>query len=164
MFRVLVVLAVLVSLGCVGCACGGAVPGAAAGRVAKPSTASLQASNLPADAAEAVFAAAIRGRRPIAFDYSGVSRVAHPHRMGASVAGNGKTLVRCWEVSRGGEATGTWKLFEVGKASGAALLPGSFSPAAGYTPADRAIPAPTAEIEITKDTKGTKGTKNTKAF
>ena len=60
------------------------------------------------------------------------------------------------DVEARGEATGTWKLFEVGKASGAALLPGSFSPAAGYTPADRAIPAPTAEIEITKATKGTK--------
>ena len=146
MFRVLVLL-VLVSLGWVavcGCACGGAAPGGAAGRVAKPP--SLQASNLPADAAEGVFAAAIRGRRPVAFVYNGVSRVAHPHRLGASAAGNGKTLVRCWEVRRGGEATGTWKLFEVGKASGARLLPGSFSPAAGYTPRDRAIPAPEEEI------------------
>lgn len=75
-------------LGLFGCACGGAAPGGAAGRVAKPL--SLQASNLPADAAEGVFAAAIRGRRPVAFDYSGVSRVAHPHRMGASAAGKGK--------------------------------------------------------------------------
>ena len=150
MFRVLALL-VLVSLGWVGCACGGAAPGAAEVRVAKPFTASLQASNLPADAAEGVFAAGIRGRRPVAFVYSGVSRVAHPHRMGPSVAKNGKVLVRAWEVSRGGEATGTWKLFEVGKASGAALLPGSFSPAAGYTPRDRAIPAPSAEIEITTE-------------
>ena len=133
-------------LGLFGCAPGGSAPGAAEVRVAKPSTASLQAFNLPADAAEAVFAAAIRGRRPVAFVYNGVSRVAHPHRLGASVAGNGKTLVRCWEVRRGGEATGTWKLFEVGKASGATLLPGSFSPAAGYTPRDRAIPAPSAEV------------------
>ena len=143
MFRVLALL-VLVSLGCVGCACGGSAPGAAAGRVAKPL--SLQASNLPADAAKAVFAAAIAGRRPVAFVYNGVSRVAHPHRLGASAAGNGKTLVRCWEVSRGGEATGTWKLFDVGKAEGARLLPGTFAPAPGYTPADRAIPAPTAEV------------------
>lgn len=116
-----------------------------------PPTAVSPAPAAAASSAEAVFAAAIRGRRPIAFDYSGVSRVAHPHRLGASAAGNGKTLVRCWEVSRGGEATGTWKLFEVGKASGAALLPGSFSPAAGYTPRDRAIPAPSAEIEITTE-------------
>ena len=133
-------------LGLFGCAPGGAAPGAAEVRVAKPSTASLQASNLPADAAEGVFAAAIRGRRPVAFVYSGVSRVAHPHRLGASVAGNGKTLVRCWEVSRGDAATGQWKLFEVGKASGATLLPGTFEPAPGYTPRDRAIPEPTAEI------------------
>ena len=154
MFRVLV-FGLLGLLGLFGCACGGAAPGGAAGRVAKPpvqaqgakpSTASLQASNLPADAAEGVFAAAIRGRRPVAFVYSGVSRVAHPHRLGASAAGNGKVLVRAWEVSRGGEATGTWKLFEVGKASGATLLPGSFSPAAGYTPRDRAIPKPEVEI------------------
>lgn len=43
-----------------------------------------------ASSAEAVFAAAIRGRRPIAFDYSGVSRVALPHRLGPSAAGKGK--------------------------------------------------------------------------
>ena len=153
---VALVFGVLGLLGLFGCACGGAAPGGAAGRVAKPSTASLQASNLPADAAEAVFAAAIRGRRPIAFDYSGVARVAHPHRMGPSAAKNGKVLVRAWEVSRGGERSGTWKLFEVGKASAPRLLPGTFEPAPGYTPADRAIPKPTAEIEITKGTKGTK--------
>lgn len=141
------VFGVLVLFGLFGCAPGGAVPGGAAGRVAKPL--SLQASKLPADAAEAVFAAAIRGRRPIAFDYSGVSRVAHPHRLGPSVAKNGKALVRAWEVSRGDAATGQWKLFEVGKASGARLLPGSFSPAAGYTPRDRAIPKP--EVEIPAD-------------
>ena len=93
-----------------------------------------------------MFAAAIRGRRPIAFDYSGVSRVAHPHRLGASAAGNGKVLVRAWEVSRGGEATGTWKLFEVGKASAPRLLPGTFEPTPGYTPRDRAIPEPEEEI------------------
>ena len=150
---VALVFGVLGLLGLFGCACGGAVPGAA-GRVAKPL--SLQASKLPADAAEAVFAAAIAGRRPVAFVYNGVSRVAHPHRLGPSVAKNGKVLVRCWEVSRGGEATGTWKLFEVGKASAPRLLPGTFEPAPGYTPRDRAIPAPSAEIEITKDTKGTK--------
>lgn len=144
MFRVLALL-VLVSLGWVavcGCVGGGAKPP------------SLQASNLPADAAEGVFAAAIRGRRPVAFVYNGVARVAHPHRMGASAAGNGKTLVRCWEVSRGGEATGQWKLFDVDKASGATLLEGTFEPAPGYTPRDRAIPKPSTEIEITKDTKG----------
>ena len=136
MFRVLVLL-VLVSLGWVavcGCVGGGSKPP------------SLQASNLPADAAEGVFAAAIRGRRPVAFEYNGVSRVALPHRLGASAAGNGKVLVRCWEVRRGDAATGTWKLFEVGKASGARLLPGTFEPAPGYTPADRAIPEPEEEI------------------
>ena len=117
------------------------------GRGSKPL--SLQASNLPASSAEGVFAAAIRGRRPIAFDYSGVARVAHPHRMGASAAGNGKVLVRCWEVRRGDAATGTWKLFEVGKASAPRLLPGTFEPAPGYTPRDRAIPKP--ELEIPAD-------------
>lgn len=99
-----------------------------------------------ASSAEGVFAAAIRGRRPVAFVYNGVSRVAHPHRLGPSVAKNGKVLVRAWEVSRGGAATGQWKLFDVGKAEGARLLPGTFEPAPGYTPADRAIPAPTAEV------------------
>ena len=108
-------------------------------------------SPAPADAeaassAEGVLRAAIASRAAVGFVYSGVSRVALPHRMGPSAAGNGKTLVRCWEVSRGGEATGKWKLFDVAKASGARLLPGSFSPAAGYTPRDRAIPAPEEEI------------------
>ena len=149
MFRVLVLL-VLVSLGWVavcGCVGGGAKP------------LSLQASNLPAGrSAAAVFAAAIRGRRPVAFEYNGVSRVAHPHRMGASAAGNGKTLVRAWEVTRGDAPSGKWKLFDVAKIRDPRLLPGApFAPAAGYTPRDRAIPAPTAEIEITKATKGTKG-------
>lgn len=140
MFRVLVLL-VLVSLGWVavcGCVGGGSKPP------------SLQASNLPADAAEGVFAAAIRGRRPVAFEYNGVSRVAHPHRMGASAAGNGKTLVRAWEVTRGDAPTGQWKLFDVAKISAPRLLPGApFAPAAGYTPADRAIPKP--ELEIPAD-------------
>lgn len=137
MFRVLVLL-VLVSLGWVavcGCVGGGSKPP------------SLQASNLPADAAEAVFAAAIRGRRPIAFDYSGVARVALPHRLGASAAGNGKTLVRAWEVTRGGAPTGQWKLYDLAKIRDPRLLPGApFAPAPGYTPTDRAIPAPTAEV------------------
>ena len=131
-----------------GCACGGAE-----GRNRSPLT--VHRSRLAdAERPAAVFAAAIRGRRPVAFVYNGVSRVAHPHRLGPSVAKNGKVLVRAWEVSRGGERSGTWKLFEVGKASGATLLPGTFEPAPGYTPRDRAIPAPTAEIEITKATKG----------
>ena len=100
--------------------------------------------------AAAVFAAAIQGRRPIAFDYSGVSRVALPHRMGPSAAGNGKTLVRCWEVTRGGAPTGQWKLFDVAKISAPRLLPGApFAPAPGYTPTDRAIPNP--ELEILAD-------------
>ena len=148
-------LCVMGLFGVFGCACGSAAPRAPAGRVgkppvqaqsAKPSTASLQASKLPSDAAEAVFAAAIHGRRPVAFVYNGVSRVAHPHRLGASAAGNGKVLVRCWEVRRGDAATGQWKLFDVGKAEGAALLDWTFSPAPAYTPRDRAIPEPTAEI------------------
>ena len=102
-----------------------------------------------ASSAEGVFAAAIRGRRPIAFDYSGVSRVAHPHRMGASAAGNGKTLVRCWEVRRGDAATGQWKLYDVDKIRAPRLLPGApFAPAAGYTPRDRAIPSPEMEIPV----------------
>lgn len=109
-----------------------------------------------ASSAEGVLRAAIASRAAVSFVYSGVSRVALPHRLGASVAGNGKTLVRCWEVRRGDAATGQWKLLEVGKASGARLLEGTFAPAPGYTPADRAIPAPSTEIEITKGTKGTK--------
>lgn len=146
MFRVLVLL-VLVSLGWVavcGCVGGGSKPP------------SLQASNLPADAAEGVLRAAIASRAAVAFDYSGVARVALPHRLGASAAGNGKVLVRCWEVTRGGAPTGQWKLYDLAKVRDPRLLPGRFAPAAGYTPRDRAIPAPTAEIEITKDTKGTK--------
>ena len=143
-------------LGLFGCACGGAAPGGAAGRVAKPPSLPCRrkapnlprlASNLPADAAEGVFAAAIRGRRPVAFVYNGVSRVALPHRMGSSAAGNGKTLVRCWEVTRGGAPTGQWKLFDVAKIRAPRLLPGApFAPAPGYTPTDRAIPAPSAEV------------------
>ena len=109
-------------------------------------------SPAPADAeaassAEGVLRAAIASRAAVGFVYSGVSRVALPHRLGPSAAGNGKVLVRCWEVTRGGEATGTWKLFDVSKASAPRLLPGApFAPAPGYTPADRAIPAPTAEV------------------
>lgn len=115
------------------------------GRGSKPP--SLQASNLPADAAEGVLRAAIASRAAVAFDYSGVSRVAHPHRLGASAAGNGKTLVRCWEVTRGGAPSGQWKLYDLAKVRDPRLLPGApFAPAPGYTPRDRAIPAPTAEV------------------
>ena len=102
--------------------------------------------------AEGVLRAAIAARAAVAFTYSGVSRVALPHRMGPSAAGNGKTLVRCWEVTRGGAPTGQWKLFDVAKIRAPRLLPGApFAPAPGYTPRDRAIPAPTAEIEITTE-------------
>lgn len=115
-----------------------------------------------ASSAEGVLRAAIAARAAVAFTYSGVSRVAHPHRLGASAAGNGKVLVRAWEVTRGGAPTGQWKLYDAAKIRDPRLLPGApFAPAPGYTPRDRAIPAPTAEIEITK---GTKGTKDTKAF
>lgn len=153
MYRFLFLSILLVVLGCAGS------PVAPGGRqpltenrqptvsVANEPTAGEAARAAPAAAVvAAVVAEAIRSRRPLAFTYKGVLRVAHPHRMGPSAAGNGKTLVRCWEVSRGGEATGTWKLFEVGKASGARLLPGRFAPAGGYTPRDRAIPEPTAEV------------------
>lgn len=97
--------------------------------------------------AEGVLRAAIAARAAVGFTYAGVSRVALPHRMGPSAAGNGKTLVRCWEVSRGDAATGTWKLFDVAKIAAPRPLPGApFTPAPGYTPRDRAIPAPTAEV------------------
>lgn len=100
-----------------------------------------------ASSAEGVLRAAIASRAAVAFDYSGVSRVALPHRLGASVAGNGKTLVRAWEVTRGGAPSGRWKLYDAAKISAPRLLPGApFAPAPGYTPADRAIPAPTAEV------------------
>lgn len=100
-----------------------------------------------ASSAEGVLRAAIASRAAVAFVYSGVSRVALPHRLGASAAGNGKTLVRAWEVTRGDAPTGQWKLYDLAKISDPRLLPGApFAPAPGYTPADRAIPAPTAEV------------------
>ena len=87
--------------------------------------------------AEGMLRAAIAARAAVGFTYAGVSRVALPHRMGPSAAGNGKTLVRCWEVTRGGAPTGQWKLFDVAKIRATRLLPGApFAPA---------IPAPTAE-------------------
>ena len=121
----------LLSLLLLGCAGGGAP------------TAVSPAPATAASSAEGVLRAAIRGRRPIAFDYSGVSRVALPHRLGPSAAGNGKTLVRCWEAARGGAPTGQWKLFDVAKIRGPRLLPGApFAPAPGYTPATAPSPPP----------------------
>lgn len=85
-----------------------------------------------ASSAEGVLRAAIASRAAVEFTYSGVSRVALPHRLGPSAAGNGKTLVRCWEVTRGGAPTGQWKLYDLAKISAPRLLPGApFAPAAG---------------------------------
>ena len=112
-----------------------------------PPTAVSPADAEAASLAEGVLRAAIAARAAVAFTYAGVSRVALPHRMGPSAAGNGKTLVRCWEAARGGAPTGQWKLYDVAKIRAPRLLPGApFAPAPGYTPADRAIPAPTAEV------------------
>lgn len=127
----LTLLAALLLLGCAGCGAPAVSPAAVAA----------------ASSAEGVLRAAIASRAAVAFDYSGVSRVALPHRLGASAAGNGKTLVRAWEVTRGGAPTGQWKLYDAAKISAPRLLPGApFAPAPGYTPRDRAIPAPTAEV------------------
>lgn len=105
------------------------------------------APSAASSSAEGMLRAAIASRAAVAFTYSGVSRVALPHRMGPSAAGNGKTLVRCWEVTRGGAPTGQWKLFDVAKIRAPRPLPGApFTPAPGYTPRDRAIPEPTAEV------------------
>lgn len=131
------VLAAFLFLGCAG----GGAP------AVSPAPAEAAASS-----AEGVLRAAIASRAAVAFTYSGVARVALPHRLGPSAAGNGKTLLRAWEVTRGGAPTGQWKLYDVAKIRAPRLLPGApFAPAPGYTPADRAIPAPTAEIEITKE-------------
>lgn len=51
------------------------------------------AAEVPApSSAEGVLRAAIVSRAAVAFAYSGVSRVALPHRLGPSAAGNGKGL------------------------------------------------------------------------
>lgn len=120
-----------------GCAGGGA-----------PAVSPAPAPAAAPSSAEGVLRAAIAARAAVGFDYSGVSRVALPHRMGPSAAGNGKTLVRCWEAARGGGPTGQWKLYDLAKISAPRLLPGApFAPAPGYTPRDRAIPAPTAQLD-----------------
>lgn len=126
----------LLSLLLLGCAGGGA-----------PTAVSPAPAEAAASSAEGVLRAAIASRAAVGFVYSGVSRVALPHRLGPSAAGNGKTLVRAWEVTRGGAPTGQWKLYDAAKVSDPRLLPGApFAPAPGYTPRDRAIPAPTAEV------------------
>ena len=66
-----------------------------------PPTAVSPAAVAPSSA-EGVLRAAIASRAAVSFVYSGVSRVAHPHRLGPSAAKNGKVLVRAWEVTRGG--------------------------------------------------------------
>ena len=129
------VLAALLLLGC------------EAPTVPPPTAVSPAPAPAAPSSAEGVLRAAIASRAAVAFVYSGVSRVALPHRLGPSAAGNGKTLVRAWEVTRGGAPTGQWKLYDVAKISDPRPLPGApFAPAPGYTPRDRAIPAP--EIEI----------------
>ncbi len=106
------------------------------------------APSASSSSAEGVLRAAIAARAAVGFTYAGVSRVALLHRMGPSAAGNGKTLVRAWEVTRGDAPTGQWKLYDAAKIRDPRLLPGApFAPAPGYTPRDRAIPAPTAEVK-----------------
>ena len=71
----------------------------------------------------------LSGSRLVGFTYAGVSRVALPHRLGPSAAGNGKTLVRCWEAARGGAPSGQWKLYDAAKIRAPRLLPGApFAP------------------------------------
>ena len=119
-----------------GCAGGGA-----------PAVSPAPVAEAAASSAEGVLRAAIAARAAVGFTYAGVSRVALPHRMGPSAAGNGKTLMRAWEAARGSAPTGQWKLYDVAKIRAPRLLPGApFAPAPGYTPRDRAIPAPTAEV------------------
>ncbi len=54
---------------------------------------------------------AIAEKRVVTFLYKGVVRVVHPHRVG--ISSKGRVLLRAWEVKRGEEATGQWKLYTV---------------------------------------------------
>lgn len=115
-----------------GCAGGGA-----------PAVSPAPVAEAAASSAEGVLRAAIAARAAVGFTYAGVSRVALPHRMGPSAAGNGKTLVRAWEAARGGAPTGQWKLYDVAKIRAPRLLPGApFAPPPAIPPATASSPPP----------------------
>ena len=69
------VLAAFLLLGSAGCGVSSSPPTAVSPAAVAPSS------------AEGVLRAAIASRAAVSFVYSGVSRVAHPHRLGASAAG-----------------------------------------------------------------------------
>jgi predicted DNA-binding transcriptional regulator YafY len=100
---------------------------------------------------------AIASRTVIAFTYHGTARTVQPHRLGRSKASAHKTLLRAYELTKNGSPSNTWKLYDLQKISNLTLTPTTFPQnAPGYTPSDKALSSPLAEVPYVETKKETK--------
>lgn len=123
-----------------------------------PATASILPASAPTDATplstptEALIIRAIATRTVIAFTYHGTPRIVQPHRLGIAKASPHKTLLRAYETTKNGVPSNTWKLYDLQKISNLTLTPTTFlQNAPGYTPTDKALSSPLAEVPYTEE-------------
>jgi hypothetical protein len=103
---------------------------------------------------EASITCAIASRTVIAFTYHGTARTVQPHRLGISKALAHKILLRAYELTKDGFPSNTWKLYDLSKLSNLTLTPTTFPKnAPGYTPTDKALSSPLAEVPYVETTK-----------
>jgi predicted DNA-binding transcriptional regulator YafY len=127
-----------------------------------PATATVLSVSVGADAPlpnvastpVATITCAIASRTVIAFTYHGTARTVQPHRLGISKASAHKILLRAYELTKDGFPSNTWKLYDLSKLSNLTLTPTTFPKnAPGYTPTDKALSSPLAEVPYVETTK-----------
>jgi predicted DNA-binding transcriptional regulator YafY len=122
-------------------------------------SASVLPASAPTDAMslstpEALITRAIASRTVIAFTYHGTTRTVQPHRLGRSKASPHTTLLRAYELTKNGAPSNTWKLYDLQKISNLTLTTAHFPQnAPGYTPSDKALSSPLAEVPYVETTK-----------
>lgn len=89
---------------------------------------------------------AIQNKQCISFTYKGINRVAEPHAVGSSTAGN--DVLRCYQTKGGHTRPGhEWDLCKLSKISNLTLTGESFDNArAGYNKGDKGMSNIYAEL------------------